>query len=75
MNLQGHKINDVSESRPVSLSLVCLDGAKAWLSCQAITWISVLAELLWVFANPVIIMYYDIYVHVLHNSIITYQII
>ena len=42
-----------------------VDGAKAWLSCQAITWISVLAGLLWVFANPV--TYYDIYVHVLHS--------
>ena len=38
MNLQGHK-NDASESRPVALSLVCLDSvisARVWLSCQAI---------------------------------------
>ena len=58
MNLQGHR-NDASESRPcyvlnfVALSLVCLDSARVWLSCQAIIRISVLAELFCIFANPV----------------------
>ena len=37
----------------LALSLVCLDSAKVWLSCQAIKWISVLAELCQVLANPV----------------------
>ena len=37
----------------VALSLVCLDSARVWLSCQAIIGISVRAGLYWVFANPV----------------------
>ena len=45
--------NDANESRPVVLSLVYVDSAKVWLSCQAIIGISVLVELFWVFANPV----------------------
>ena len=38
---------------PVALPLVCLDSAGVWLSCQAISWISVLAGLFRVFANQV----------------------
>ena len=37
----------------LALSSVCLDSARVWLSCQAIKWISVLAGLCWVLANPV----------------------
>ena len=37
----------------LALSLVCLDSARVWLSCQAIKWISVLAGLYQVLANPV----------------------
>ena len=37
----------------LALSLVCLDSARVWLSCQAIKWISVLAGLCRVLANPV----------------------
>ena len=37
----------------LALSLVCLDGARVWLSYQAIKWISVLTTLGWVLANPV----------------------
>ena len=33
--------------------MVCLDSAIVWLSCKAITWISVLAGLFHVFANQV----------------------
>ena len=51
--------NDASESRPgylyKALSLVCLDSARVSLLCQAIIWISVLARLFQVFANPVTI--------------------
>ena len=43
INLQGQK-NDACESRPgclsLALSLVCLDSARVWLSCQAIKWIA-----------------------------------
>ena len=37
----------------LALSLVCLDSTRVWLSCQAIKWISVLAEFYQVLANPV----------------------
>ena len=37
----------------LALSLVCLDGAGVWLSCQAIKWNSVLAGLRRVLTNPV----------------------
>ena len=37
----------------VILSVVCLDSAIVWLSCYAIKWISVLATLCRVLANPV----------------------
>ena len=60
MDLQGHK-NAACESRSgyisLALSLVCLDSAGVWLSCQAINWISVLARLFQVLANPV--TYFD----------------
>ena len=46
MDLQG-------QENSLALSLVCLDSARVWLSCQAIKWISVLAGLCWVLANPV----------------------
>jgi len=42
-----HK-NDANGSRPVVLSLACLDSARVWFSHQAINWVSVLA-------NPVIL--------------------
>ena len=46
MDLQGQE-NAACESRPtylLALSLVCLDSARVWLSCQAIKWISDYAE-------------------------------
>ena len=56
MNLQGYR-NDPSESRPgylyIALSLMYLDSARVWLSCQVIIGISVLVGLFQVFANPV----------------------
>ena len=49
MNLQGHR-KDASQSRP---GYLYLDSAQVWLSCQAIVWISVLAEIVLGFANLV----------------------
>ena len=74
MNLQGHR-NDASESRPawlfVALSLVHLDSAGVWLSCQAIIWISVLVGLFRVFANPVTYSQKFLqYVYFMHKSLI-----
>ena len=43
----------------VALSLVYLDSARVWLSCQVIIGISVLAGLFRVFANPVTNMLFN----------------
>ena len=49
--------NDTCESRSMYVVncssiirlLMCLDSAKVWHSCKAITWISALSGLLWIF--------------------------
>ena len=48
MNLQGQK-NVACETRPGPV----IGVSEVWLSCQAIKWISVLAGLCRVLANPV----------------------
>ena len=54
-----HEFTWSQKMMPVKVGLVncnsnmCLDGARVWLSCQAIVQMSVLAGLLRVFANPV----------------------
>ena len=48
----------------LALSLVCLDSARVWLSCQAIKWIAVLAGLCRVLANPVTYINIDLNVYI-----------
>ena len=53
MNLQYQKNAACECCLSLVLSLVCLDSTRVWLSCQAIKWISVLAGLCRILANPV----------------------
>ena len=43
--LQGHK-HEASKSRSVALSLVCLDSVTVWLSCQGISVLALLCQVL-----------------------------
>ena len=53
MDLQGQPVKaDLAIFSPG----MCLDSARVWLSCQAIKWISVLAGICRVLANPVTII-------------------